>query len=98
MTYLVGEVPQFDEDRWSAFERSVSPLCQRGINSFTLTFGTNAGKKLAGAGIGSIVGSVILGVGTAIVAGIGTVAGTAAVEWAGIKLDEAVNREQLDQR
>ena len=48
-----------------------------------------------GAGIGGIVGSILPGVGTVIVAGIGTVAGTAAVEWAGIKLDEAVNREQM---
>jgi hypothetical protein len=58
-----------------------------------------AGKKLVGAGlgagIGGIVGSVVPGVGTVIVAGIGTIAGTAAVEWAGIKLDEAVNREQM---
>ena len=34
-------------------------------------------------------------IGTAIVAGVGSVVGAVAVEWLGLQLDEMVNREEL---
>ena len=58
-----------------------------------------AAKKAAGvgvgAGIGGAIGSFVPGIGTAIVAGVGSVVGAVAVEWLGLQLDEMVNREEL---
>jgi hypothetical protein len=58
-----------------------------------------AAKKAAGvgvgAGIGGVIGSVVPGIGTAVVAGVGSVVGAVSMEWLGLQLDEAVNRDEL---
>jgi hypothetical protein len=69
------------------------------IKVLATAIGKFAAKKAAGAGVGAVVGgtigSVVPGIGTAILAGVGTVAGTLLVEWGTIELDESVNREEF---
>ena len=69
------------------------------IKVLATAIGKFAAKKAAGAGVGAVVGgtigSVVPGIGTAILGGVGAVAGTLLVEWGAIELDESVNREEF---
>ena len=57
------------------------------------------GKKVAaittGAAIGGVIGSIVPGAGTVLLAASGSVVGALAVEWGSLKIDEMINREEF---